>query len=225
MPRVDFNELDFENLINQKGYDILWEQQLRCPCVDPITGRVTPDCVNCSARGFYYLPGVQIKGIITHQSKEVNLNDMRGVLEPGEAFLTVTHDNFIGAFDRITNLNSTTIYSETVIYNPNLGNSLRYPPVGNIVSCITQPGQNVPVVQLVQGTNYTVDSQGNLTFITAMQPQQAISIRYFYNPVWIVHADVNFVRDTYVAFQEPVDTFVNMPIRVKMRLEALNSGN
>jgi hypothetical protein len=160
-------------------------------------------------------------------NKEVQLGDSIGTLEPGYAYLTLPHTEFISVFDRVTNLDSTVIYSEVVLHN-GTEDSLTYPPIGPVVYAAIQDTPSSPIVPLNQGTDYTIDDEGNITYSTALTGTltsgQGITFRYYFNPVWIVKDTNNYVRDTFVIFGNPTDTFTNMPIRALMKLEFMGES-
>jgi hypothetical protein len=224
--RVDFSPQDFEDIIQAKGYRILWEKAMNCPCIDSATLRVVADCNQCDGRGKFFYQSENIKGIITRQNKELQIGDAIGILEPGSAYLTVSHNKFVSQFDRITNLDSSALYTETLFHSDKQGDWLRYVPVGNVVAALTQPTRTSPVITLQQNQDYKL--QGNqliwLSGTNKPKDKQGISVRYNYNPVWLVTNVINYVRDTFVQFGNPTDTFTPMPVRVEMRLEYLGSG-
>lgn len=219
--RADFNPQDFEDIIQQKGYRLLWEQSVNCPCIDPLTGHAVEECPHCDARGHLYFNNNNIKGIITRQNKEMELGDAIGVLEPGEAYLTTSSTNKLSEWDRITNLDSLAVYHETLIHNETGTDQLRYPPIGNVIVAVMQPSRKANLVQLKQNVDYELDANGIISWLTTNKPpnRQGISFRYNYHPVWLVINTPNYVRDTFVTQGNPVDTFSAMPVRVQIRLE------
>lgn len=227
LARVDFLATDFTDLITQKGYNVKIEFSVRCPCIDPSTGRGVPNCSNCDGRGNYYYQSTNTKGLITRMNKEVQMGDSIGALEPGYAYLTLPHTSFISVFDRVTNLDSTVIYSEVVLHN-GTEDSLTYVPVGSVLYAAIQASPTSPIVPLNQGTDYTLDVDGNITYSEALSPTltsgQGITFRYYCNPIWIVKDTNNYVRDTFVLFGNPTDTFTNMPIRALMKLEFMGES-
>lgn len=219
--RSDFNPQDFEDIIQQKGYRLLWEENVNCPCIDPVTGHAVEECSQCDARGHLYFNSATFKGIITRQNKEMQIGDAIGVLDPGDAFLTVSSTNKLSEWDRITNLDSLAVYHETLIHNENGVDKLRYPPIGPVIIAITQPTRKSNIVHLKQNSDYTIDANGTIAWTSANKPSanQGISFRYNYHPVWLVINTPNYIRDTFVIDGNPADTFVAMPIRVQIRLE------
>jgi hypothetical protein len=223
--RVDFIPSDFEDIIQQKGYNLNWSKSVACPCIDPATSHAVPDCINCDGRGRYFYESENIKGIITRQNKELQIGETIGTLEPGDAFLTVSHDKFLSIYDHITNMDSTTVFTETIIHSDKSGDWLRYPSIGNVLAAFTQTDARGPVVVLKQNEDFTL-SDSQIIWISVKKPndQQGVSFRYMYNPVWQVTKTVNYVRDTQLVFGNPTDTPVKMPIRVQIQLEYLGTG-
>ena len=44
---VEFNNPDYNNLIDDKGLQCYWEESLICPCRKDITTQAQSDCVSC----------------------------------------------------------------------------------------------------------------------------------------------------------------------------------
>jgi hypothetical protein len=223
LTRVDFNPQLFEDLILQKGLRIKWEKAVNCPCIDAATTRPVEGCVNCDSRGKLYFGASEIKGLITRQNKELEIGDTLGVLEPGEGYLTTSSVNRLTIWDRVTNLDSVAIYHEVLIHDETGGDWLRYPPVGLVDFAVHQPSRTSPQVILQQNTDFTVDADGKIQWLSANKPKanQGISFRYVHNPVWLVINTPNYVRDTFVIQDKTVDTPTALPLRVQIRLEHL----
>jgi hypothetical protein len=224
LARVDFNPQDFEDIILQKGYRILWEKVMRCPCLDPTTGRAVQGCPRCDSRGKFYYASSEIKGIITRQDKEAQIGDIMGVLEPGDAFLTTSATNKLSMFDRITNLDSTVVYDEILVHDDKEGDWLRFVPTVVDVAAY-QTTRTSDLTFLVKDTDYTVANDGKLSWLTTNKPAhgQGVTFRYQYHPVWTVLDTPNYVRDTFVKLVGG-DTNTQLPVRVHIRLEQLGKS-
>lgn len=221
--RVDFNVQDFEQLIEQKGYRLQWEKATICPCIDPATNHGVEGCPQCDGRGKYYYSSSEIKGVITRQNKELQIGDVFGALEPGEAYLTVPAKYKLSQFDRVTNLDSIGVYSEVIIKDLEDDDYLRYTPIGAVDFAGYQPTLKSNIINLVQGVDYTFDADGKITWLTANKPaaNTGFSFRYNCHPVWLVTTMPNYIRDTFVANEGLADTAKAMPLRVSIRLEHL----
>lgn len=227
LTRVDFNPQDFNDIIQQKGYNLQWEQSVICPCIDLATKRGVSGCPQCNEKGRYYFQTTKIKGIITRQNKEVQIGDALGVLEPGDAYLTVPASIQLTEFDRIINLDSIAVYSEVVIHSETQEDALRYPPIGNVIGAFIQPTRHSNIVTLKQNVDFTIDSMGVITWISAVNKPKdntGVSFRYNRHPSWIVLNTPNYIRDTLVLNGNPTDTFTAMPIRVQIRLEQFSDA-
>lgn len=226
LTRVDFLGTDFTDLITQKGYSVLIENNIKCPCVDPDTLRTVPDCVGCDGRGNYYYTSYNTKGMISRMNKESQKGDPIGLLEPGYAYITLPQGSQLTMNDRVTNLDSTVIYSEVMLHSD--VDQTRYNSVGRIVFAGIQASKLAPLQPLVQDVDFTIGHNGILSYSPALAAQlssgQGISIRYYCNPVWIVKDNGNFIRDTFVTFQQPSDLFTNLPVRALMKLEFMGES-
>lgn len=62
--RPEFYKDEFEKAIFAKGYDVLLERAVRCPC----HGRdaALPDCQNCFGTGYFYVNPTKTKALITN---------------------------------------------------------------------------------------------------------------------------------------------------------------
>lgn len=228
LTRADFQPQDFEDIINQKGYRVAWQSASFCPCVDTETLHANPACINCDGRGKYYSAPQTIRAIITRQTKEVNIDNMVGVLAPGEAFMTTSHANFLSLWDRCTNLDSQIVHTELLEHDATNGDFTTYPPLGNVIFAFTQATTDSPLITLKQNVDFSVDSTGKITWLnnaTVPANNQSFSVRYYCNPVWVVIDTPVMVRDTWVIFENPVDTVARMPIRVRVRLEFFGISN
>lgn len=227
LSRADFSPQLFTDLINQKGYNLKIEYSVICPCIDPTTGRPIDNCSQCDGRGNYFYNSVTTRGNITRLNREAIMAESMGALEPGNAYLTLPHGTFVAVNDRVTNLDSTAQFGEVIQHSPN-GDFLRYPPVGNIIFAGIQNSPTSEVQSLVQNTDFSVNSTGEITWISStglgLSNGQGVAFRYYYNPVWIVINMINYVRDTQVANFMPQPTFENLPVRCLMRLDYMGSS-
>jgi hypothetical protein len=90
-PSVNFRQNDFEALIHTKGYDILIEKALRCPCEVDKTG-IRSDCQNCFGTGYFFINPLKTRAIITG----ININSQYkdwSVERIGNVSLTVRDDD------------------------------------------------------------------------------------------------------------------------------------
>lgn len=228
LARVDFNPQDFEDILQQKGYRLTWEKAIRCACIDPATLRPTPDCISCDGRGHYYYDPTEIRGVITRQSQQLELGSREGlgILEPGSAYVTVSHNNYLSQFDRITNLDSSVKYTETLVHSEKSGDWLSYPVISMEIA-ITQPNRLAPTVILQPNVDFTLEADGKINWISSKKPADkvGVSFAYFMHPVWLITSMPNYVRDTFVLNGNTTDTVAKMPIRAEMRLEFLGPAS
>ena len=154
--RVDFKSKKFELLIETKGYLLLWERAMVCPCapVAAQTEQPDPNCELCEGRGWTYFGpsspqditgyeltdlqeqmredtgGAIIRGITTTIGSNPNPVDILSNWVEGSAMLTVRHANRLGYYDRITLLDGQIVFSEQIKADGSAVLPTRYPVVG-----------------------------------------------------------------------------------------------
>jgi hypothetical protein len=62
-PRVDFRQGSFEELLWEKGYPVLWERALPCPCVENTASK--SGCKNCQGTGWIFINPQDIRCVMT----------------------------------------------------------------------------------------------------------------------------------------------------------------
>lgn len=111
--RPEFYKDEFEKTIFSKGYDILIEQAVRCPC----NGKEAPllDCQNCFGTGYFYINPTRTKAIITGINQNNQYKSWSEELL-GTFGVTVIDKNkdVLSYFSRITFENEYSYYSENL---------------------------------------------------------------------------------------------------------------
>lgn len=108
-------------LIEQHAVNVVWEQAMRCPCVDIATGQPMPNCSVCHGQGWVYVHPRALDMALQSDSKRFSLN-MTGQDQMGTTLATpqITVNSVeqgIKPGDRITVSGWTT--SENYVFNIN----------------------------------------------------------------------------------------------------------
>jgi hypothetical protein len=247
-PRVDFQKSDFDRLILQKGYRVLWSASELCPCRNPTTDQANPGCVLCDGDGFVYVfpdptePDLidyaketpafantaserATQAIMTSLVNNPQIFEKFGEWLSGTAALTTFSWNRVGHRDRFKVLDHTQLYRQ-VLEVP----SSQIIPVGNkAVSAL-----RYPVVRLRRAfsaddlgvtVDYTetVEIQPDGSLKVTAPPKTKLSIAYEMNPVWVVVDYPHIVRGTLIKFKTGKvlgDNEVH-PIQAMVRLDYL----
>jgi hypothetical protein len=127
------NQDAFNTLLWQKGYDVLLEEAIRCPCKG-ISSDGKPSCLNCLGMGWVFVNPIKTKAIITSINKVTQYKDWSEEMR-GTAAMTFMNADRIGFMDKVTFSNNYSTFSEilevrTVGVTPN---------VKKIVFCSYQP--------------------------------------------------------------------------------------
>jgi len=113
-PNPVFEENAFDVAIWNKGYDVILEKAIRCPCKDKQTGKNLPTCQNCRGVGWFFINPIQTKGIITG----VNDTMKYKAYSPefiGDISLTIKNNIRLSIMDRAIFKNDYSILSEDKI--------------------------------------------------------------------------------------------------------------
>lgn len=109
--RTDFIPSSFDVLIEQKGYDVIWERAVPCPCSERQVHKSS--CLNCAGSGWVFINPTQIKAVITSINKSTKFKEW-SVEMLGTFSITVKSDFKLNFMDKITVINSSTPHSEVL---------------------------------------------------------------------------------------------------------------
>lgn len=108
-------------LIQQHAVNVVWEQAMRCPCVDISTGQPMPNCPVCHGQGWVYLHPRSLDMALQSDSKRFSLNttgqDQMGTTLATPQITINSVEQGIKPGDRITVSGWTT--TENYVFNIN----------------------------------------------------------------------------------------------------------
>lgn len=246
--RVDFKPDDFSLVIETKGYRLAWSRASFCPCkpVNDQTEQPDPNCSLCEGTGWIrFLPeaavvnpkiigeldslqqaivsdnAAVIRGIMTgitnkRQPYDQVLPRLEGVMN-----LTVRHENKLGYYDRLVNLDSTVIYSQVLDYDGGVSTTLRYPArYINLLRSTTQTFTEL------SSENLTGDFQlvnGVIQWESGKNPAsgERLAVHYLTHPTWRVIEHPHAMRTTPVKYKttSAVGDAKPLPVQAVCQLE------
>ena len=112
VPRVDFLYPDFDALVDNKGYEVIWERAIPCPCSKRVQHQST--CRNCGGSGWVFINPTRIKAVCQSLNKNTRYKDW-SVEMLGTAAITVKSMFHLNFMDKITIENSISPQSEVLI--------------------------------------------------------------------------------------------------------------
>lgn len=105
-----FRVNDFDSIIFQKGYDVILEQALLCPCAGR-SGSAKPSCLNCLGYGWIFINPLSTKAIISSINFSTKYKDWSAELI-GTISVTVRDEQRLSFMDKITFKTRSSILSE-----------------------------------------------------------------------------------------------------------------
>lgn len=192
--RVDFEHDSFQNIVSQKGLELLHSQVIYCPCRRESGGVGINTCLTCGGAGYFFINETKIRGVIQSVMRSKNFIDF-GRQENGYAQLTALFENRPSNMDRITICDGEDIYKENIypIIDSDADGKLRakllYEPLGGVMDKVYQWDGSV-AVELDVTTDYTVSGK-LITFSDAIRDsldddRGYMSVRYLHEPSYYV---------------------------------------
>lgn len=210
--RVDFRQDDFDVLVHQKGYTVIWEKALRCPCRSYDTNSPTIACGNCGGTGWVFLNPLKTRMLV----QSINQSNKRGEWSVelfGTSIISSRNNVRMGFMDRITLDDTYAIYSEVIYpisYNEEYHAFLMY----NLVEAeavFLYAGDGYPLTLLEEGTDYTVtDNLIKFTIGSGVAENVGVGIRYLHKVQFLIE---NIIRDIRMSgIKTDIERQVEFPI-------------
>lgn len=212
--RADFKPEFFDTAIKQKGYKVLWEQAMFCPCIDTKTGQPDYGCSSCKGSAYVYFNAMETKALVTSINGHKEQSGI-GLQDLGTAYLTPVSTDNVGFRDKFTFVDFTTKYSEVLIKDNSNTNKTNY----GIVKIISVRSLN-SVYAL--NTDFTVSNdKRHIIWNTGAIPNGTqFSVLYDINPVYIAMGPVHEIRGSYtVAKGLGQELFVQLPKQFMIKRE------
>lgn len=192
--RVDFWNPDFDALVDNKGYDVIWEKAVPCPC----SKRQQPEsiCRNCQGTGWVFINPLQIKAVGQSINKTTKYKEWSQELL-GTAAFTVRSEYHLNFMDKLTIINSSSPQSENLLVFE-LGGELLARTIYDIqtVREIYKYSGAISKLSLLSEDQFGI--QGNfIKFVqNSLVPGDSITVTYMHQVVYYV-LDLNHdIRNT-----------------------------
>jgi len=221
--RVDFKPTKFDLAIETKGYLLLWERAMVCPCapVADQTEQPDPNCDVCKGRGWTYFGPSEAQDLSEYELTDLQEkmredsggSIIRGVTHTigsnpdpvnilsnwveGSAMLTVRNENRLGYYDRITLLDAEIVFSEHIKADGGTVLPTRYPVVGvNQLRSVSQVYE--------QETDFDLNL-GEISWRSGYEPDEDthLALHYICHPTYLVITHPHAARVTSQLFKTP----------------------
>lgn len=209
--RMDFLTPDFSALVDNKGYDAIWERALPCPC-GKRQGAVMSTCKNCGGSGWVFINPMQIKVVAQSINKDTQYKEWSQE-RLGTASFTVRPEYHLSFMDKITLLNSSSRSCENrIVYyqgNDFLINVVY--PIDSVVE-IFKFISPFDSLQLISTENYTIKNRF-VKFLNGVVSQgDSLTISYEHKVQYHI-LDLNHdVRNTILLDDKSREEGLKLPI-------------
>lgn len=203
-PQTNFIRDKFDSLIWQKGYDVIKESAIKCPCISKNTNQQS-NCKNCGGSGWVFINKVKTRMVMHSMNVSTKFKEWSEE-NVGTSSVSCMAADELSYMDRITTLDGNAIFGETLFLKEN--NDTWYWNTIYDIKEILYIGlfisTQVIFKELVYGTDY-VYSGNRITFLKAddyidplaSEQDISITIRYVHAPQFHV---IDIQRETMQSF-------------------------
>ena len=187
-PRPDFIKREIDIVIYQKGYTVIHEKALKCPCKSKESGGQLSSCQNCGGTGWIFINPIETRMIVHSMNLNTQYKEW-SELNRGTASITCSDIEKIGFMDRITLSEINTIYSENLFVKEDSEDLLFFTtyPIQSIEYIGLFKGNNVAIERLTKDLDYTYER--NIIVLDSKfdaEDDLTLTIRYNHNPQYHV---------------------------------------
>jgi len=177
----EFVKENFDAAIWNKGYDVIVEKAIRCPCKTR-TGANLPDCNNCRGFGWVFVNPIETKALMTSLNAS-NKYKAWSVENINRANVTLMGVNRLSYFDRITLKDDYSELSENLeVKKSSTGKMFVFTSykITNIFIIFEFENSTMPLVK-ISSNDYIVEDYKVVFKDGIIDCGKIVSIRYEYN--------------------------------------------
>lgn len=210
IPRVDFISPDFDALVDNKGYDVIWERAIPCPCSKRQQPHST--CKNCQGVGWVFINPTQIKAVGQSINKDTQYKDWSMELL-GTISLTVKSMYHLNFMDRITLLGAEVPQSENLLVKDYDGQAYANTiySINSVIDIFEFTFEDEPLKLLIQGEDYTFEGN-KVLFLKDLSEGTSVSISYMHNVQYNVLDLPHDIRQTIIMDNMSREQILKLPI-------------
>lgn len=219
-PRSDLSKKDFDDLIQQKGNDVLIETALICPCKSISTNQQS-NCKNCGGTGWVFINPRERRMVLTAINSVTEFRPWSEELR-GTVNITCHEQDDLSEMDRITALKGKAIHNEVLYFkylnSPQTIFTYSTYNIKTIDYIALFVDINQPLRRLKENDDYTfvnniITFQSNLQLPFEQIEENNITIRYKHAPQFHV---IEMKRDTMQSYK-----WTNQEINQDMPVSAI----
>lgn len=184
--RVDFNNESFDDVIWNKGREVIWEKSIKCPCISEGAQSHLSGCKNCGGTGRVFVNKINTRMILHSLSSDVKSLEWT-MQNAGTVSVTARIVDKLADNDKITEVDAESYHSET-LYPKLDGGELYaftlYPPI-EVDVVFLYVNEDTALTKLEETVDYTI-SNNIFSLVNVGLTGSQISIRYKHRPVFYV---------------------------------------
>jgi hypothetical protein len=221
LTRVDFPVDNFDVLVEEKGYRVVWTKHVLCPCQRINTGQAEIKCPLCKSMGSIYIDPLPIRGIVSAIGHTEEPFKPSGQWVRGGASITVRDKYLLGYYDKLVFSDLLVPFSQIVLRADDSDeDELSYPAeVFEIVRDVNGI--------FVDGTDFEKTETGGIRWLvdyegySSPEPGANYTVRYQCKPTFIVMDIGHAERLTFLKVKYGSETLKKKPIQAMIQLEFL----
>ncbi len=220
IPEANFDKNKFDALVWDKGYVVILEKSLKCPCTSKNAGGQQSNCRNCGGTGWIFINPKETRMVLS--SMNLNTKYQSWSKENvGTASITALSEDETSFMDRISVVDGIAIFNET-LFLKTFGSTYYWATIYDIKE-ILHLALFINVDTVLKPLKYGIDFtyvKNVITFLTAsdyirpLLPEQDISIviRYKHSPQFHI---IDIPRETiqsFITIMGEGEQKINLPI-------------
>lgn len=212
-PSPEFRKEDFQDSIWNKGYSVIHEKTVICPCRSKNSEHLS-SCQNCQGSGWVVIDAQQTKMLLT----SINSNTKyKAWSEQNIGTVSISADTRekLAYMDKITVLDSLATFTQLLFlkqYNGNIYSFTIYKPV-QIEYMFLFDSDSTPLVKLYEGTNYEILDNKIVFKNIVWSDNLRISVRYKHHLVYGIIDLPHDVRNSYIINNNGMQESIDMPVQ------------
>jgi len=202
-PAIEFRKNDFEQAIWTKGYRVIHEKALKCPCKSKNSNQQS-NCKNCGGTAWIFINPVETRAILHSMNRDTQFKEWSEE-DAGNVNISMMDKDNLSFMDRITLEDARAVFSQALHFKEKDGILFTYAAYN--IKEVSYMGLFIDVdsklQRLEEGTDYTLEETnstsckgiyGNTIFLNekytsmwgASGEDLSITIRYIHAPQFYV---------------------------------------
>lgn len=222
-PTIEFRKNDFEQAIWEKGYRVIHEKTLKCPCRSKHSNQQS-NCQNCGGSGWIFINPTETRMILHSMNRDTEWKEWSEESK-GTVHVSAMDKEGLSYMDRITLLDGKGSFSQALHFKEKDGVLFAF--TAYLIKEVDYLGlfvdTSTKLTKLEKDTDFTfernilyLDPKYTSTFNAAGNNGLSVTIRYTHPPQFYVLDLMREVMTTKVK-NKGADTFINMPVSAMAR--------